>query len=51
MSFWGFRFVLQHSMTTFMKDIFLVDNDDYGEGQAHHEAGSLLSRRGHAILQ
>jgi hypothetical protein len=43
MSFFGFRFVLQHSMTTFMKDVFVVDSD--------HEAGSLRSPCGHAVMR
>jgi hypothetical protein len=51
MSFFGFRFVLQHSMTTFMKDIFVVDSDYCGKDQADHEARSLRSSRGHAILR
>jgi hypothetical protein len=50
-SFFGFRFVLQLSMTTFMKDIFVADSDDYGKDQAHHGAGSLRSPRGYAILR
>jgi hypothetical protein len=31
--FYGFRFVRQHSMTAFMKFVFIIDNDDREESK------------------